>query len=181
MLQFLLEGEGAAGGSTGNPWMIVILGLVFVGFYFLLIRPEKKREKQAQEMRAALQVGDEVTTIGGIIGKVISIKEETFVLETTKERTHIRFLVSAIRSVDVKAEEAAAARPRATTPVGTKPAPKKAEKPAVKEAVVEEAVVEEAVVEEAPVEEAPVEMPVAEGPIEAEAVADAAPESTEEN
>ena len=159
MLQFLLEGEAAA--STGNPWMIPILLLVFVGFYFLMIRPEKKREKQAQEMRAALQVGDEVTTIGGIIGKVVSIKEETFVLETTKERTHIRFLVSAIRSVDVKAEESAAVRSRATTPAGTKPAPKKVEKPVVEAPAVEETV-------EAPVaEEAVIEMPTAEGPIDA--------------
>ena len=53
-------------------------------------------------MRDALAVGDEVTTIGGIIGKVVSIKEETFVLETTKNKTHIRFLKGAIRSVDVK-------------------------------------------------------------------------------
>ena len=171
MLQFLLEGE-AAPTSGGNPWTIVILLLVFVGFYFLMIRPEKKREKQAQEMRAALQVGDEVTTIGGIIGKVVSIKEETFVLETTKDRTHIRFLVSAIRSVDVKAEEAAAARPRATTPAGTKPAPKKAEKPVIETPAVEEAVAEETVAEAPAVEEATVEMPTAEGPIETEAAAE---------
>ena len=60
-------------------------------------------------MRDALAVGDEVTTIGGIIGKVVSIKGETFVLETTKDRTKIRFLKGAIRSVDVKAADLAAA------------------------------------------------------------------------
>ena len=92
---------------------IIMLALVCFGFYFLLIRPEKKRERAAQEMRAALQVGDEVTTIGGIIGKVVSIKEETFVLETTRDRTRIRFLVSAVRSVDVKAEDSGVARVRA--------------------------------------------------------------------
>ena len=53
-------------------------------------------------MRNSLAVGDEVTTIGGIIGKVISIKEETFVLETTKDKTKIRFLKGAVRSIDVK-------------------------------------------------------------------------------
>ena len=111
MFNFLLT-SGDNGG--GNSWItIAMLGLVCVGFYFLLIRPEKKRERAAQEMRAALQVGDEVTTIGGIIGKVVSIKEETFVLETTRDRTRIRFLVTAIRSVDVKAEESGAARVRA--------------------------------------------------------------------
>ncbi|MBO7293478.1 MAG: preprotein translocase subunit YajC [Clostridia bacterium] len=101
--------------------ILIIVGL-FVVMYFLMIRPEKKRERAAQEMRAALQVGDEVTTIGGIIGKVVSIKEETFVLETTRDRTKIRFLVTAIRSVDVKAEEAEPTRARVTTPAGTKPA-----------------------------------------------------------
>ncbi len=84
----------------------VIIGIVF---YFFMIRPQKKQEKKDQEMRNALCVGDEVTTIGGIIGKVVSIKEETFVLETTKDKTKIRFLRGAIRSVDVKAADIAAA------------------------------------------------------------------------
>ena len=57
-------------------------------------------------MRNNLQVGDEVTTIGGIIGKVVSIKEETFVLETTRDRTRIRFLKTAVSRIDVKAEDA---------------------------------------------------------------------------
>ena len=57
-------------------------------------------------MRNNLQVGDEVTTIGGIIGRIVSIKDETCVLETTKNGTKIRFLKSAIRNVDVKAEDA---------------------------------------------------------------------------
>ena len=56
-------------------------------------------------MRDALQVGDEITTIGGVIGRVVSIKEETVTIETSRDRTKIRFLRSAIRSVDVKAEE----------------------------------------------------------------------------
>ena len=68
------------------------------------------KECQAEVMRDSLAVGDEVTTIGGIIGKVISIKEETFVLETTKDRTKIRFLKGAIRSIDVKIADIAAAQ-----------------------------------------------------------------------
>ncbi len=114
MLSFLLEDTAPTGGGSGLTSILIIVGL-FAAMYFLMIRPEKKREKAAQEMRAALQVGDEVTTIGGIIGKVVSIKEETFVLETTRDRTRIRFLVSAIRSVDVKAEEAVVGRARSTT------------------------------------------------------------------
>ena len=102
---FMLAGEAAGGG-----WMsIVMIVLLFVALYFFMIRPQKKQEKRDAEMRDALAVGDEVTTIGGIIGKVISIKEETFVLETTKDKTKIRFLKNAIRSVDVKAADLAAA------------------------------------------------------------------------
>lgn len=139
MFNFLLE-SGAQGGSS---WIsIAMIVLVILVFYFLLIRPEKKRERAAQEMRAALQVGDEVTTIGGIIGKVVSIKDETFVLETTRDRTRIRFLVTAIRSVDVKAEESGLPRVRAAGK------PEAVDEPAPAEAT-DEATVEKSTTEEA--------------------------------
>ena len=98
--------------ASGSGSMIVTIGmlvLVFVVFYFFGIRPQKKQEKEVAAMRNSLQVGDEITTIGGIIGKIVSIKDETFVLETTKDKTKIRFLKGAIRSVDVKAADIAAA------------------------------------------------------------------------
>ena len=99
MFNFLLETQTPASGG----WItIVMFAGLLVLMYFFMIRPQKKQEKKDAEMRNALAVGDEVTTIGGIIGKVVSIKEETFVLETTKDRTKIRFLKGAIRSVDVK-------------------------------------------------------------------------------
>ena len=88
---------------------IVMIVALLAFMYFFMIRPQKKQEKKDAAMRDALAVGDEVTTIGGIIGKVISIKGETFVLETTKDRTKIRFLKGAIRSVDVRAADIAAA------------------------------------------------------------------------
>lgn len=90
----------------GNFGPIIILVVMFVGMYFLMIRPQKKQEKQINEMRNNLQVGDEITTIGGIIGKIVSIKEETITIETSHDRTKIRFLRSAVRCVDVKAEDA---------------------------------------------------------------------------
>ena len=99
MFNFLLETQTPA--SSGWITIVMFAGLLVL-MYFFMIRPQKKQEKKDAEMRNALAVGDEVTTIGGIIGKVVSIKEETFVLETTKERTKIRFLKGAIRSVDVK-------------------------------------------------------------------------------
>ena len=104
---FLLETSGSGSGSS-TLISIGMIVLLFVFLYFFMIRPQKKQEKKDAEMRDALQVGDEVTTIGGIIGKVVSIKGETFVLETTKDKTKIRFLRGAIRSVDVKAADIAA-------------------------------------------------------------------------
>ena len=85
---------------------IVMIVLMIAFFYFFIIRPQKKQEKEAANMRDSIQVGDEITTIGGIIGKVVSIKDETLVLETTRDGTKIRILKSAVRNVDVRAEDA---------------------------------------------------------------------------
>ena len=86
--------------------MILMLGGLLVVMYFVMIRPQKKQEKEQNDMRNNLAVGDEITTIGGIIGKIVSIKEETCVIETSHERTKIRILKSAVSRVDVKAEDA---------------------------------------------------------------------------
>ena len=103
---FLLENEG----NSGSSWIVYgILLAVLVVFFIFTSRKNKKQEQKEAEQRDNLQVGDEVTTIGGIIGMVVSVKAETFVLETTKEKTKIRFLKAAIRSVDVKAADKAAA------------------------------------------------------------------------
>ncbi len=97
------------GGDSG-PASIILTVVMLVGFglffYFFMIRPQKKQEKEINEMRNNLEVGDEITTIGGIIGKVISIRDETIVIETSHDRTKIRLLKSAISKVDVKAEDA---------------------------------------------------------------------------
>ena len=130
MINFLLEGDDIWGG-LGSILMIVAL-IAF--FYFFMIRPQKKQEKKDAEMRDALAVGDEVTTIGGIIGKVVSIKGETFVLETTKDKTKIRFLKGAVRSVDVKAADIAAAVMEANSAPAAAPTEKAAEAQPEKEA-----------------------------------------------
>ena len=110
MLNFNLMLESTTSGNGGGMWgTVIMIGLLFVFLYFFMIRPQKKQERKDAEMRDSLAVGDEVTTIGGIIGKVISIKGETFVLETTREKTQIRFLRGAIRTIDVKVAEVAAA------------------------------------------------------------------------
>jgi len=85
---------------------IAIIVLMFVFLYFFMIRPQKKQERETNDMRNNLKVGDEITTIGGIIGKIVSIKEETVTIETGHDRAKIRILRSAVRNVDVHAEDA---------------------------------------------------------------------------
>ena len=91
----------------GGTWITMgLLLVVMIAMFFFTSRSNKKQEKQAQDMRDSLTVGDEITTIGGIIGKIVSIKEETLVLETSHDRTRIRILKTAVSRVDVKAEDA---------------------------------------------------------------------------
>ena len=106
MILFGLTSTGTGGTGMEGLISIGMIVVLFVVFYFIGIRPQKKQEKEQNAMRNSLTVGDEITTIGGIIGKVISIKEETCVIETSHDRTQIRILKSAISRVDVKAEDA---------------------------------------------------------------------------
>lgn len=69
---------------------IVPFILLIAVFYFVLIRPQRKRDKETQRMRNSLQVGDEIVTVGGVVGLVVSIKEDTVVLETGGDRSKIR-------------------------------------------------------------------------------------------
>lgn len=93
--------------SAGGSWISIgMLVLLVVVMYFVVFRPQRKQEKEAAAMRNNLQVGDEITTIGGIIGKIVSIKEETVMIETGNEKTKMRILRSAVRTVDVHAEDA---------------------------------------------------------------------------
>lgn len=107
MNTLLLEASDASGSANGSGLVSIIMIVVMLAIlYFFMIRPQKKQEKETNAMRNGLQVGDEITTIGGIIGKIVSIKEETIMIETGHDRTKIRLLKSAVRNVDVKAEDA---------------------------------------------------------------------------
>ena len=99
-MNFLTTTAGTGMGST----VFMMVAMIAI-FYFFLYRPQKKQEKAAQDMKNSLEVGDEITTIGGIIGEIVSIKDETCVIETSKEKTKIRILKSAISRVDVHANE----------------------------------------------------------------------------
>ncbi len=84
---------------------IVPFLLLIVVFYFVLIRPQRKRDKETQRMRNSIQVGDEVLTVGGIVGLVVSIKEDTVVVETGGDRSKIRLKRWAIQENLTKHEE----------------------------------------------------------------------------
>lgn len=96
--------------SGGGSWWIILIYIgLFAVLYFLLIRPNSKKKKQEQEMRNNIEIGDEITTIGGIQGRIIAVKEEedAFVIETGPDRTKMKFKKWAISSVDTVKENPA--------------------------------------------------------------------------
>ena len=68
-------------------WMIPVYAVIIGAMYFIMIRPQRKKQKEEQKMRENLQVGDEIVTIGGIYGRVISLKEDTMVIESKADRS----------------------------------------------------------------------------------------------
>lgn len=128
MLFFLTDTVGAMperGGLGTTIFMLVAMVLVF---YFLLIRPENKRKKEAEQMRSSIKVGDQVTTIGGIVGKVVSVKDEKFVLETGADQVRIEFLKWALSSNDTANAAAKEAAKKAEEAKAKAKAAKKAQK-----------------------------------------------------
>jgi len=95
-----------AASSTGSIFSLVVtFGLMIVLFYFLLIRPENKRKKQVNEMRSSLAVGDEITTIGGVVGKIVSIKDDIVVIETGADRVRVELARWAISTKGTQTTE----------------------------------------------------------------------------
>ena len=106
-------GAGADAGWGSLLTLILPLGLMVLFFYFFLIRPEKKRNKEMQDMLNNIQVADEVITNGGIIGRVVSVKEDTILMETGSDRTKIRVLKNCIAKNNTVHETPASAAPEA--------------------------------------------------------------------
>ena len=106
-----LEAAGSgtpSGGTSLSP--ILIMGGMFVLMYFLMIRPQKKRQKEEQNMRDSIQIGDEITTIGGIMGRVVTVKDDSIVIETGADRTKLRFQKWAIQTNNTANDRMAAER-----------------------------------------------------------------------
>ena len=104
MVNFLTAAEGAAAGGMMSTvvMMVAMLGIM----YFMLIRPENKRKKEAEQMRSQLKNGDEVTTIGGIVGKVVNVKDDKFVIETGADQVRIEFAKWALSTNETAAAAA---------------------------------------------------------------------------
>ena len=115
--------SGAGLGST-----VIMLVLMLAVFYFMLIRPENKRKKEAEEMRSAVKTGDRITTIGGIMGTVVHVKEDRVVMETGADQVRIEIAKWAISSNDTADEAAKAQAKKAQEAKAKAKAAKKAEK-----------------------------------------------------
>ena len=107
----LLQADAGTGAAPtgGTGWITIIMVVGMIAIFWWMSRSRKKQEAEIKDMRDNIVVGDEITTIGGIIGKVVSIKEETLIMETGRDKVRIRILKSAVRCVDVPNEAARAA------------------------------------------------------------------------
>ena len=91
--------------------MFAPLILIFAALWFFMIRPQKKRDNETKQMRNSLQEGDEIVTIGGIVGKVLNVKEDSVVVYVGTDKTKVEFKKWAIGEVSKKSEKAAKAEP----------------------------------------------------------------------
>lgn len=97
--------------GKGRSWtMILMMVAVFAVMYFLMIRPQKKKQKEEQAMRDNLQIGDEITTIGGIVGKIVTVKDDSLIIETGADRNRMKITRWAISQNNTANEKLAAER-----------------------------------------------------------------------
>ena len=123
MVHFLTS-TGAAGMGSSIIMLVAMLAI----FYFMLIRPENKRKKEAEQMRASVKTGDKITTIGGIIGTVVNVKDDKIVIETSADQVRSEFAKWAISSNETAAEAAKAQAQEDQEAKAKAKAAKKAEK-----------------------------------------------------
>ena len=109
-------GTGTATGTEGQKGssvtMIIMMVVMLVVMYFIMIRPQKKKQQEEQKLRDSVQIGDEITTIGGIMGRVVTVKEDTLIIETGADRNKMKIAKWAI-SVNNTANEKAEAEKQA--------------------------------------------------------------------
>ena len=125
MVNFLTAGMDAGAGMGSTMLMLVIMIGVF---YFMLIRPENKRKKEAEQMRSSVKKGDKITTIGGIVGTVVDVKENNIVIETSADQVRIELAKWAMSTNETAAEAAKVEAQKAEEAKAKAKAAKKAEK-----------------------------------------------------
>ncbi len=103
-------GTGTATGTEGQKGssvtMIIMMVVMLVVMYFIMIRPQKKKQQEEQKLRDSVQIGDEITTIGGINGRVVTVKEDSIVLETGADRTKMKIMRWGIQTNNTANERA---------------------------------------------------------------------------
>ena len=124
LLMMAPAAEGDAAANSGSGTMIIMMVALFAAMYFFTIRPQKKQQKMEQEIRENTQIGDEITTIGGICGKVVSVKDDTIVIETGSDRVKIKFKKYAIQTNHTANEKVQAEREAAKAAMQEKKAKK---------------------------------------------------------
>ena len=110
MVLFLTSADASAANGGGS---MLVMMIVLIAVFYFMIRPENKRKKEAQAMRDAIKVGDNITTIGGIIGDVVSVKDDSIVIETSADRVRVEFAKFAISTNNTAEKEAAKKRAEA--------------------------------------------------------------------
>lgn len=128
MFYNFLAATGAEGSKGSSMSMIIMLVAMFGLMYFMMIRPQKKKQKEDQMMRDNIQPGDEITTIGGICGRVVSVKEDSYVIETGADRNKMKITKWAVQMNNTANEKAAAEREAARKAAEEAKAAKKAAK-----------------------------------------------------
>ncbi len=98
-------GADATAAAGGGISMIIMMVVLIAVFYFFMIRPENKKKKKLQQMRDSLSVGDTITTIGGIMGKIVSVKDDSIVFETSEDRVRMQVTKWAVSSVGKQTDE----------------------------------------------------------------------------
>ena len=128
MFHFLTATTDASLASAGLGGTVFMLIGMFALMYFVMLSPENKRKKEAEQMRAALKVGDEITTIGGITGKVVNIKDDKFEIESGADQVRIEFAKGALPTNDTAAAAAKEKQKKAQEAKAKAKAAKRAQK-----------------------------------------------------
>ena len=161
-----LFGGGSSGGASaatsgsaknGGAGSLIFMVVMVAAMYFLMIRPQKKKQKEEQNMRDSIQIGDEITTIGGVMGRVVTVKDDSIVVETGADRIKMKFQRWAIQTNDT-----ANARMEAERKAAADAKKAKSEKDAIQEKINGKTKKEKKIVkniaDEAPIDEIPDEV-----------------------